>query len=60
MKNDANETPLPIHKIPTVTTWRYQGERTSADNAYRVRFNVQVAPEPMPLAGNVWAYILPE
>ena len=59
MTNEIQEPTLQVFVMPTVDTWRYQGDRVVADGIYCTRFNVQVAPEPFAMAGGVWAYTLP-
>jgi len=62
--NDGNsfaltsERPLPTPST-NITTWRYLGDRTAADLAYCVRFDVQEAPEPVGSLAGVWSYALP-
>lgn len=41
-------------------TWRFLGDRTAADQAYCVRFGVNLAPEPFVAPGGAWAYALPD
>lgn len=59
---DANTTENERRMSPVTTnipTWRYLGDRTSADVAYCVRFSVQQAPEPTESLSGVWHYALP-
>lgn len=44
---------------PTVSTWRYLGDRGAADQAYCERFGTTEAPEPAVTPGGLWAYALP-
>lgn len=44
---------------PTVTTWRYLGDRGAADLAYCERFGTKEAPEPSMVPGGLLAYGLP-
>ena len=48
----------PPPAAPPVATWRYQGAREEADQAYRRRFQIEEVPEPG-LVNGVWAYPLP-
>ena len=44
---------------PATDTWRYLGDRDTADRAYCARFSVTEAPEPVSLQGGTLAYALP-
>lgn len=39
--------------------WHYLGDRTAADAAYCLRFDVAQAPEPEAMPSSVWSYAMP-
>lgn len=47
-----------IAALGRTPTWRYIGDRAAADQAYRLRFGVAEAPEPIAFRG-MFAYTLP-
>jgi hypothetical protein len=56
------ETEAPMVEVRQIirgVTWRFLGDRTAADHAYCVRFNVSHAPQPLVAPDGAWAYALP-
>lgn len=45
--------------VSYVPTWRFVGDRVSADLAYCSRFGTDAAPDPTVALGGAWAYPLP-
>ena len=55
----AESSPMAPEVRLAVATWRYLGDRTTADLAYCARFATDAAPEPIAALGGGWAYPLP-
>lgn len=61
---DVQPQPFEVRPIVTIAlsyvpTWRFIGDRASADLAYCARFGTDEAPEPSVALGGAWAYVLP-